>query len=72
MPVIRRQFVGGRRRPHETIFHDDEVVPQQTYPTVPFIERRGSIMLSDILSAIYRHFLKAALLGMAATQGVHR
>jgi hypothetical protein len=29
-------------------------------------------MLSGILSAIYRHFLKAALLGMAATQGVHR
>ena len=29
-------------------------------------------MLVTILSSIYRHFLKAALLGMVAGQGVRR
>jgi hypothetical protein len=29
-------------------------------------------MMAAILSAIYRHFLKAALFGMVATQGVRR
>jgi len=29
-------------------------------------------MLAVILNTIYRQFIKAALLGMAATQGVHR
>jgi hypothetical protein len=35
-------------------------------------QQRGSIMMAAILSAIYRHFLKAALFGMVATQGVRR
>jgi hypothetical protein len=29
-------------------------------------------MMTAILSAIYRHFLKAAVLGMVATQGVRQ
>jgi hypothetical protein len=51
---------------------DGEVVQKQTGPTVLSDQTRGSIMLYGILSAIYRRFLKTALLGMAATQGVHR
>jgi hypothetical protein len=35
-------------------------------------QQRGSIIMTAILSAIYRHFLKAAVLGMVATQEVRR
>jgi hypothetical protein len=36
------------------------------------IKQRSQVMMAAILSAIYRHFLKAALLGMVATRGVRR
>jgi len=35
-------------------------------------DQRGSIIMATILSLIYRHFLTAAIIGMAATQGVRR
>ncbi|SHH25146.1 hypothetical protein [Bradyrhizobium erythrophlei] len=41
-------------------------------PSLSANQQRGWIVMAVILSAIYRHFLKAAVFGMVATQGVRR
>jgi hypothetical protein len=52
-------------------FANREVVPQQSRSIVRLIKQWGSIMLTLVLNAIYRQFLKAALPGMA-TLGTRR
>ena len=65
---------------HETNLGPDEAVfsvPRRRLETAPLyqtdgIKQRGAVMLVTVLSSIYRHFLKAALLGIAATRGMRR
>jgi hypothetical protein len=41
-------------------------------PSLTTHQQRGSIVMAVILSVIYRHFLKAAVFGIVATQGMRR
>jgi hypothetical protein len=36
------------------------------------IEHGGTAMITTIINSIYRHFLTAAIVGMAVTQGTRR
>jgi hypothetical protein len=49
-----------------------EVIRKPMRPSLTADQQRGSIVMATILSAIYRHFLKAALFGMVATRGARR
>ena len=48
-----------------------EVVRKPVRPSLT-ADQRGSIIMAVILSVIYRHFLKAAVFGIVATQGARR
>lgn len=61
----------------ETVFPGREVVLKQSAGRVPPLKEgeaqtRGTVMLVAILNSIYRHFLTAAIVGMAMTQGRRR
>jgi len=59
-------------RATETIFPDHEAVLKQTGCSLPSPNKRGSAMITTIINSIYRHFLTAAIVGMAVTQGTRR
>jgi len=55
-------------RATETIFPDHEAVLKQTGCSLPSPSKRGSAMITTIINSIYRHFLTAAIVGMAVTK----
>lgn len=64
-------------RPDETVFPGREVVLKQSAASLFPVKQgeaqtRGTVMLVAILNSIYRHFITAAIVGMAVTQGSRR
>jgi hypothetical protein len=57
---------------NETIFPDREAVPKHTGLRLSPLKQRGTAMLVAIINSIYRHFVVAAIVGMAVTQGGRR
>jgi len=71
-----RKFAPIGRR-DETVFPGREVVLKQSAGSLCQVKQgeaqpRGTVMLVAILNSIYRHFLTAAIVGMAMTQGRRR
>jgi hypothetical protein len=61
----------------ETVFLGREVVLKQSANSLCQVRQgeaqtRGTVMLVAILNSIYRHFITAAIVGMAVTQGSRR
>jgi hypothetical protein len=56
----------------ETIFPEREAVLKQTGRSLALLKQRGTAMITTIINSIYRHFLTAAIVGMAVTQGSRR
>jgi hypothetical protein len=61
--------VRARAQPDETTFPQTRSRPETEAAYATRDQRRGSIMLIRILNAIYRQFLRAALIGTAAMGG---
>lgn len=69
-----REGLDGR---DETVFPGREVVLKQSAGRLFPLKQgeaqpRGTVMLVAILNSIYRHFITAAIVGMAVTQGSRR
>jgi hypothetical protein len=55
-----------RTRPTKPFYRPDEAIRKQTSALIPQDQKWDAIMLPLILNAIYRHFLQAALSGIAS------